>query len=278
MRSNPHRPPGGGGGIPLFAAIVLAVGVNLGGYMAWRSSAATSATSKRAVVSSPAASRSSTAAPRVATAAAPHVAPRVAAAAPARPAVVAVAPPAVSRSNASVVVTAPRAAVPAPRAAAVPRSAPPPPAAAQTVRTSVPIVSYPEWNNAQKLNIADPPTAVSQRVAATQDWSQAAPLLGLDTRELFSRALVEPYCRGQRNPDLSEFGSLNGKQGRVTVHCTLSADGRPSVQISPSGDATLDRVAYKLGNETMWLPAMRYGKPVDYTFDYVMVFAACDYH
>lgn len=136
-------------------------------------------------------------------------------------------------------------------------------------------ISAPDWNNFTHLGIPEPPADVGIRASESKDWEQLADVLGLDKGKLFSKELVEPYCLGQTNPELNNqyASAMQGKVGEVTIICKLGADGKPNASIIPSGDEVLDTVAFNIGRCSLWLPALRYGKPVDYEFRYKVTFS-----
>lgn len=131
-----------------------------------------------------------------------------------------------------------------------------------------------DYNSFQALGIAEPPTDVAVRAANSKTWEQLADALSLDKNQLFAKDLVQPYCRGLSNPHVTDQykNKLQGKSGEVSVVCKLGADGVPHPEIVPCGDSDLDTVAMTIAKNSVWLPAMRYGKPTDYEFRFKVVF------
>lgn len=120
---------------------------------------------------------------------------------------------------------------------------------------------------------APPGNDVFARAADARDWQALAQILGLDYNKLTSLAHVDPYCLGQMNPQLSESDRLNGRSGLVGVIVDIDANGNPSPQVQPSGDALMDRIAFNIAKQTRWLPALAYGRPTACRIQYNLSFS-----
>ena len=67
---------------------------------------------------------------------------------------------------------------------------------------------------------------------------------------------------------------MGGINASVRIHVKLSPQGVPTASIARgTGNERVDRVAYYIACNTMWLPALRYGKPVEYEFEYELGFS-----
>lgn len=138
--------------------------------------------------------------------------------------------------------------------------------------------SAPDYNNWEHMPseirpAAPPDIDILVRAADARDWQALAQIWGLDYNKLSSLAYVNPYCLGQNNPELSESDRLNGRSGLVAVIVDIDANGTPSPQVQPSGDALMDRIAFNIAKRTRWLPALAYGRPTACRLQYNLSFS-----
>lgn len=102
-------------------------------------------------------------------------------------------------------------------------------------------------------------------VAPVTSWQDVCSLYGLNYQELVTRPYVEPLCFHPYVPPLQPGDNIN-KEGVVGLQAVVHANGNAEISISePAGDAVLDRVGYGFARYMEWVPALRYGQPVDAT-------------
>lgn len=85
---------------------------------------------------------------------------------------------------------------------------------------------------------------------------------------------VPPYLRESEPPSLWEFDAVGAFAGTVRLQVKLSATG--TVQhvriVRSAGRPRADRQAQGLASRPLWLPTLRRGTPVEYTFEYNVIF------
>ena len=143
---------------------------------------------------------------------------------------------------------------------------PPPPPAPPGER----VHSTTEYSNFNALSI---PFPGSDPTGGMKTWEDLCKALGLDYQgDICRRPLVPPIFTGAGNPE----HMLGTKAGLVKVSVVVTASGKVDqvMIVRSGGDTELDRVGMYIAQNTAWLPALAYGKPVDHKLEYDIKFAS----